>query len=315
MRIEPTKNTVSLEHFNSSTLEKVTRMIEVLEFIYRHPKQKSYLVLKGGTALHLIHFPLKRLSVDIDLDFHSPMDKSEIMLIRQRIRDNLDQFLISKGYQKNSRSRFSYGLDALIYQYTNEKGNKDYIKIEINYLHRVHVMKPVWAKVIRNPIWPEFEVQTLHPIELFATKIVALMNRLAARDFYDVFQILENHKFSDEDGSHLKSIVLFYVSITSKNYDKSLSPDMLQHLTYHQMKLTLLPMLSKEDNFNLEQAKKIIDPFIRDVFDLTKDEQAYFDSLKEGRFQPEMLFQSSQIQRDISAHPMVLWILKHRPID
>jgi predicted nucleotidyltransferase component of viral defense system len=123
------------------------------------------------------------------------LDKTDIIVIRQSIRDEIDQYLIASGYQKNSRSRFSYGLDALIYQYTNEKGNKDYIKIEINYLHRVHVLSPIWEQIIPNQLWPELKIKTLQPIELFATKIVALMNRLSARDFYDVYQILVKKAF------------------------------------------------------------------------------------------------------------------------
>jgi predicted nucleotidyltransferase component of viral defense system len=314
MKDKATSGIVGFEQFNSSSLEKVFRMVEVLAFVFRHQMLKDYLVLKGGTALNLIHYPLKRLSVDIDLDFHSSLDKTDIIVIRQSIRDEIDQYLIARGYQKNSRSRFSYGLDALIYQYTNEKGNKDYIKIEINYLHRVHVLSPIWEQIIPNQLWPELKIKTLQPIELFATKIVALMNRLSARDFYDVYQILVKKSFSVEELSDLKSTVLFYISITSKNYERSLSPEAIHHLTYRQMKLTLLPMLSKDDEFNLEEAKKMVYPFIRDLLELSKEEQGYFQSIRNQRFQPEMLFKSSEIQNHLSNHPMIHWIMKNRPV-
>jgi hypothetical protein len=80
------------------------------------------------------------------------------------------------------------------------------------------------------------------------------------------------------------------------------------------MKLTLLPMLSKDDEFNLEEAKKMVYPFIRDLLELSKEEQGYFQSIRNQRFQPEMLFKSSEIQNHLSNHPMIHWIMKNRPV-
>jgi predicted nucleotidyltransferase component of viral defense system len=64
MKDKATSGIFGFEQFNSSSLEKVFRMVEVLAFVFRHQMLKEYLVLKGGTALNLIHYPLKRLSVD-----------------------------------------------------------------------------------------------------------------------------------------------------------------------------------------------------------------------------------------------------------
>lgn len=55
--------------FKSETLEKVLRLIDVLNFINIDKELSSYLVLKGGTAINFTIFNLPRLSVDIDLDF------------------------------------------------------------------------------------------------------------------------------------------------------------------------------------------------------------------------------------------------------
>ena len=53
----------------ASTLEKVLRLLDVLQEIARDPVLADRLVLKGGTALNVFHLALDRLSVDIDLNY------------------------------------------------------------------------------------------------------------------------------------------------------------------------------------------------------------------------------------------------------
>ena len=51
------------------TLEKVLRLLDLLQEIARDRILSDRLVLKGGTALNLFQLGLDRLSVDIDLNY------------------------------------------------------------------------------------------------------------------------------------------------------------------------------------------------------------------------------------------------------
>ncbi len=51
------------------TLERVLRLIDILEFINEDEYLKGKLALKGGTAINLTFYDYLRLSVDIDLDY------------------------------------------------------------------------------------------------------------------------------------------------------------------------------------------------------------------------------------------------------
>ena len=55
--------------FIRDNLEKVMRLVEILNYFHDSPLLSKSLVLKGGTAINLTVFQLPRLSVDIDLDF------------------------------------------------------------------------------------------------------------------------------------------------------------------------------------------------------------------------------------------------------
>ncbi len=59
----------------TGTLEKVLRLMDVLQEIARDPVLADRLVLKGGTALNVFHLKLDRLSVDIDLNYVGALDR------------------------------------------------------------------------------------------------------------------------------------------------------------------------------------------------------------------------------------------------
>lgn len=71
--------------FRSETLEKVLRLIDVLDFINKTDELSPYLVLKGGTSINFTIFNLPRLSVDIDLDFSFDGSKEEMLEKRKEI--------------------------------------------------------------------------------------------------------------------------------------------------------------------------------------------------------------------------------------
>ena len=50
--------------YQPGTLEKVLRLLDLLDEINRDPHLSGRLVLKGGTALNVFHLHLDRLSID-----------------------------------------------------------------------------------------------------------------------------------------------------------------------------------------------------------------------------------------------------------
>lgn len=125
--------------FNRDTFEKVLRLRTILEFLNTHEYMYEHLMLKGGTAINLTVFNLPRLSVDIDLDFVPNLTREETIDERERLTEILKKYMSEQGYSLSEASRFSHSLDAFHYNYVNAAGNRDMIKIEINYSLRTHV--------------------------------------------------------------------------------------------------------------------------------------------------------------------------------
>ena len=66
--------------FIQSTLEKVERLIRILEWMNSDEKINKLLALKGGTAINTAVFNFPRLSVDIDLDLIENLIKEEMIM-------------------------------------------------------------------------------------------------------------------------------------------------------------------------------------------------------------------------------------------
>src|SRR5690554_1165276 len=133
--------------FNRDTLEKVLRLAELLKLFNKHIELKDKYVLKGGTAINLCLFDLPRLSVDIDLDFNMDCTKEELKEIRKLHNKIIRENVSINNYVVHAKSRFTYTLDSFLLQYTNAVGSNDYIKLELNYSNRVHILKPKIYKI------------------------------------------------------------------------------------------------------------------------------------------------------------------------
>ncbi len=128
--------------FIQSTLEKVERLLRILEWMNNDKKLSRLLALKGGTALNTAVFNFPRLSVDIDLDLTQNLSKQDMIKEREYIHNLVVQHLNANNYKINiEKSKNIYALDSIVAEYVNIKGNVDNIKIEINYMNRVHILE------------------------------------------------------------------------------------------------------------------------------------------------------------------------------
>lgn len=196
--------------FINSNVEKVIRLMDVLQFIYSELDPKHIkLMLKGGTAINLLYMNLPRLSVDIDLDYIGSLDKGEAIKDRENIINSLDSFMSKEGYSISTKSRGSAILASRTYSFMNAFGNKNNIKIEINFIDRVHIFNIDTMKVS----YFDKHVIISAPIkeELFGMKICTLIDRGKPRDLYDVNNIVSMSAKLDIE--KLRKSTLFYLSL------------------------------------------------------------------------------------------------------
>lgn len=297
-------------NYNRDSLEKVLRLSEVLKLFNEHDELKGKYVLKGGTAINLCLFDFPRLSVDIDLDFNRNLNKENLEDVRKLHQKIISENLAINGYQISPKSRFSYTLDSYLLQYTNAIGSVDNINIEINYSNRVHVLTPKEYKVSSKVI-EKMSILGLDKVELYGSKIAALIGRTTARDIFDVNEMITNQVIKEEEYDMLRKNVLFYLLLS--NEFESLEvllnrfKENIKGIDYNNIRRNLIPMLKVGTKIDIEELKDNVVNYIDELFVLTKDEQKYIELYNAGQFKPFLLFEDEKIVKAIINHPMAIW--------
>ena len=289
--------------FLANNTEKVIRLLDVLKFIDEELNRISHqLILKGGTAINLIYTNLTRLSVDIDLDYVGSLEKEQTLKDRERILESLDNYMLKEGYSVSSKSRGSAILVSRTYAYINAYGNRDNIKVEINFIDRIHILPIVNRKI--NYFDKEVMIKAPLEEELFAMKICALIDRSKPRDLYDTFRL--KNDFLNLEKDKLRKLTVFYLSLDGIFELNENSFKGIEAVSQDSIKKELLPVLKKNEKFNLEAIKQEVINFLQDLLVLTSDETKYLENFSKGTFNPSLLFDGFSAER-AAKHPMAKW--------
>lgn len=297
--------------FQRDTMEKVIRLYYVLKDMGEISLFRDNLALKGGTAINLAYFNLPRLSVDIDMDFTRSGKMSDLLPYRQKIKENIFNLLQSQGYTIGKQGKETHTLDQWVFNYQSIAGNNDHIKIELNYGIRNHIF-PIVNKNIKLEIVSDdgISIPTLHPCELFATKINALIERAAVRDLFDVYLLSQSDLLStSEERELLRKSIIFYQTVGVEGAaKKEINISKVMDVPPSKIKSQLLPLLASGHKFfPIDIAKTTTIEYLQSVLTLTTKEQEYLDNFNKNRYKPDLLFQDSAIIDRIIHHPMAIW--------
>jgi len=297
--------------FIRDNLEKIFRLCEILQYLNEEQLFIDHLALKGGTAINLTVFDMPRLSVDIDLDFAKECSREEMLILRTNINDNLLNFMFAQGYALSPNTKNPHSLDSWVFYFQNSAGNRDSIRIEINYSMRNHIFPIEKKKINVEFLNAEYEVNTLSKIELFGSKIKALIERTAARDLYDVQNMLKYNVIQAGKQDLLRKIVIFYLVIGAKRKIESpFNFDSINNLNYSKIRANLIPVLKKSEHFDFEAAKTTVKDYLSKLLVFTDNEKMFVEKFNQGAYQPDLLFDDDSIIERIKEHPMAVWRTK-----
>lgn len=302
--------------FIGSTLEKVERLIRILEWMNSDEKLNKLLALKGGTAINTAVFNFPRLSVDIDLDLTENLSKEEMIKERENIHNLLVNYLNSNNYKINTgKSKNVYALDSIVAEYIDIKGNIDNIKIEINYMNRVHILETKKLEVSTDVFKDKhLTIHCLNPIEIYAAKICALLDRTTARDLFDVYTLSKYELFDKEEKILLKQcFMLEYIAVCGYKLE-DIKIDNIERLKRQDIKTKLLPTLKDRNprNSNIDEMKQAVREYLKDILIVDDKTKEFYDKFQKGIYEPELLFDNEEIIERIKEHPMIIWKLNNK---
>ena len=302
--------------FIGSTLEKVERLIRILQWINSDEKLNKLLALKGGTAINTAVFNFPRLSVDIDLDLTENIGKEEMIEQRKNIHNWVIQYLNVNDYRINmEKSKNVYALDSIVAEYVDIKGNIDNIKIEINYMNRVHILETKNIKVSTDVFEDKhLSIHCIHPIEIYAAKLCALLSRTTARDLYDVYTLSKYNLFDNEEKRLLKQcFMLEYIAVNDYKLE-DMDIEKIEKLKRQDIKTKLLPTLKDRNpkKSNVDEMKREVREYLKDILVVDDNIKEFYDKFQKGIYEPELLFDDKEIIERIKEHPMIMWKLNNK---
>ncbi|HEX4182976.1 MAG TPA: nucleotidyl transferase AbiEii/AbiGii toxin family protein [Caulobacteraceae bacterium] len=171
------------------TLEKVLRLLDLLQAIAGDPVLSTRVALKGGTALNVFHLALDRLSVDIDLNYIGALAREAMEADRPAMQAALQALLAARGYQVTRQPEDHAG-GKWVARFGSALGGGGAIEVDLNYMSREPLfgVQASTSRPLGGVVATDIPVIDIH--EVVAGKLVALMDRRAARDLFDARRIL-----------------------------------------------------------------------------------------------------------------------------
>ena len=292
------------------TLERVLRLIDVLYFINTDKCLKGKLALKGGSALNLTFYDYLRLSDDIDLDYIGSNDGEQMMIDRNLIETRLLNYIQSANMRyRNDKTKKTHALDSFVFNYSNMFNAIDMIKVEINYMNRIHLFD-YEKRSITLPSKNGNEVLTLSKIDLFASKTNALIYRTTIRDIYDVNNMIENKTISSDEFIMFKKSLIFYLLLSSEDkIDISTLFNKCKHrmnsFVGKRVPQYLTSTLKLNEHFDVSTAVNSISILLDKILNsITESEIEFINSFPHFSI---FLFENDLINKKINNHPMLRW--------
>ncbi len=304
--------------FRGEALEKVIRLLEVLDGVRSHPFLKSRMVLKGGTALNLFVLDVPRLSVDIDLNYIGAADREVMLTERPQVEQALQAVFGRLGLQTR-RVPGEHAGGKWRLSYTGVDGRSGTLEVDVNFLLRTPLWPPVMADSRRVGSFGISGVPVLDIHELVAGKLAALFGRTASRDLFDVRGLLAAGSF---DSERLRLGFVVYGGISRRDW-REVSLDEVQ-ADPRDVEQRLVPLLragagparadlSAWSEALASESRELLSA----VLPLRPEERAFLDHLNDrGEIVPELLNGDPAMQRLLRGHPGLRWkalnVRRHR---
>ena len=288
------------------TIEKVTRLLELLGEIDAAPDLEEKLVLHGGTALNLFWLDAPRLSVDIDLNYIGAVDLADVKRERPRVEERLTRIAKGLGYRV-TLGREEHSGRTFKLRFVSEDGTDDLIKIDLSFLARVPLLPPERRGCRFDPgyrqTYPVMQIE-----EMCGGKTKALLERIAVRDLFDIHQMGKLGYPKSEAG---KAILVYQYSMAAP-FPFEIDAGRLERFTESDVSRDLLPMLRRGTECDLSLMKEEASKFIALPANLSEAHREYLAEFAGGDFRPKLLFgDMPEVLERAEMDPVAKWKLNN----
>jgi len=298
--------------FDEKTIEKISRICDILQKISLVEYTKERLSLYGGTSLNFLHFKdIPRFSIDVDFNYRD-LKTGDWEQERNKIDNILKKILSDLKYvDTDIKIQVTYPITRFDVHYMTKNTQKDSIKIEIGYMRRIPLFKnEIKSQFNHFETDEQIELKTPTSEELFGNKFCTLLYRykdeaaISSRDLYDIYMISKNTFDTEmfETAIILDSLMRPEPRIYKKNPNKILDNISIDNQLLNLIRNRKIP----------KDLKPRSQDFVRKYISISKSKyqdiiDTFFDK---HEFNPKLLKTFETLNPDICSHPNILWNLK-----
>ena len=300
---------LNTQEFQPRTVDKVERLLDVLEEIQRHPRLNGKLAMHGGTAINLFMFDVPRLSVDIDISYIGSLERANMLAERPNIERSIIEVGDALGYNVTFGEGGHAGRTFML-RYNGDWG-PDQVKIDCIYMNRSPLFEP---ELRTTMLRPEAQILMFCDYELAGGKVKALFDRIKVRDLYDVGNL--NQLFdslSGEEERLFHQTILYYASLSAR-FPQPFEGRALRFADKEvEFADQLVPMLRTNNHqTSLQQLVEDVEAFIeRFVLPRNESECEYLSRFSTGEYLPELIFDNELMVQAAKDSPEALWKLQN----
>ncbi len=299
--------------YQPGTLEKALRLIDLLEEIAGDAFLRDRLALKGGTALNVFHLGLARLSVDIDLNYIGSLDRDVMLADRPQIEEALQRILAAQRYRVRRLPEEHAG-GKWIASYASALGGAAALEVDLNYMMRQPLFGVARINSVKFGAATAKNVLVIDLHEIIAGKLVALLDRRAARDLFDARRIFD---IPDVDWRQVKAAMLAIGAAGRNDWRKASIDSIGADLTELRQKLVIcLPRTAFAEQGSVEawiaETTALCRERVAPLLALSAGEKAFLDGvIEQGTIDASGLDADAELQARIAAMPMLHWKASH----
>lgn len=300
---------VSMEGFSPRTVDKVERLLDLMEEMGRHPDLEGRLAMHGGTAINLFMLDAPRLSVDIDISYVGAVDRDETLAERPRVELGIEEVARYLGYDVPP-TRSEHAGRTFMLRYRGDWG-PDHVKVDCVFLNRSPLVPPEPRPCA---VRPDANVVTFCDAELAGGKVKAFFDRVKVRDLYDVCNLEGVLASADADYEALAHRAMLYYASISARFPQPFEGRTKRFADRQgELESQLLPMLRAADERpSLQGLMETAERFIEaHVLPRTDAEREYLDRLAAGDYRPGLLFPDERMAAAAERSPAALWKLRN----
>lgn len=299
----------AIEGFPAEGLERVLRLMELLDGLFRHPYLRSRLALKGGTAINLFVLDLPRLSVDVDLNYIGAVDRETTLEERPEVERAIEAVCRQVGLNvKRIAGEHAGGKWRL--GYARAAGGTGTLELDLNFVLRV----PLWpverrdSCVIAGEVARQIPVVEIH--ELVGGKLAALFGRCASRDVFDTAALLGILNLQPE---RARLAFVAYGGINRRDWrevsvdDIALDLADVDRMLIPLLKVETAPARTTRETWTTSLVQRTRDA-LGLVLPLRDGERAFLERLNGlGEIEPGLITDDPTLQGRLRVHPGLLW--------